>query len=429
MRRTRFSPALFCALFCAMGISVSAAWAQGTVAPPATPPVLEEVATPAVITPPVAPNAPPTAAALATPTAPPPVAPLIAPRTATQSAAPSVSPAQGPSVTATTQATNPSVPEPVPSQISQPVIPPPAIMPTTTNPVAPTNPGMALPTDESALQALESDPAILEQALRQEAYDASVSGLMPLKPDEIRAFLREYSHTQEAVESPVDTPPQPEMGVVTVSLDPGTAPGIVNLAVGHVTTLNIVDVSGQPWPVQDLGWAGNFEILQPESGSHVIRITPNSEFAYGNLSMRLVGLNTPLIMSLKTSKDKVFYRLDVRVPDYGPRATPPIIEAGITTKAGDKTLTSILEGIMPDTAKRMIVDGVDGRTSAYVLNDLIYVRTPYTLLSPAWNASVKSGDGTNVYALEDAPVLLLSDKGKMVRATLREPTETTPSAF
>ncbi len=370
---------------------------------PATP-VLEEVATPTVL--------PPTAD-------PAPVTPPVTPPT-TPVAAPSVSPQKA---DVSTQAT---VPAPDVSQVSAPVIPPPAITPPA---AVPTNPGMALPTDDAALQALENDPAVLEQAMRKEAYDASVSGLMPLKPDEIKSFLREYRDNQEAVESPIDKPPTPEMGITTVSLDPGATPAVIDLAIGHVTTLNIVDVSGQPWPVQDLGWAGNFEILQPEQGSHVIRITPNSEFAYGNLSMRLVGLNTPIIMSLKTAKDKVYYRLDVRVPDYGPKATPPIIDAGITTKAGDKTLTSVLEGIMPDKAVRMVVDGVDGRTSAYTLNGLTYVRTPYTLLSPAWTASVKSADGTNVYAIEDAPVLLLSDKGKMVRATLREQEDSAKSAF
>ena len=49
-----------------------------------------------------------------------------------------------------------------------------------------------------------------------------------------------------------------------------------------------------------------------------------------------------------------------------------------------------------------------------------YVRTPLTLLSPAWQSSVSSADGMNVYALTAAPVLLLSDGGEFARATLKE---------
>ena len=49
-----------------------------------------------------------------------------------------------------------------------------------------------------------------------------------------------------------------------------------------------------------------------------------------------------------------------------------------------------------------------------------YVRTPLTLLSPAWQSSVSSADGMNVYALTNAPVLLLSDGGEFQRAILKE---------
>jgi Putative outer membrane core complex of type IVb secretion len=46
------------------------------------------------------------------------------------------------------------------------------------------------------------------------------------------------------------------------------------------------------------------------------------------------------------------------------------------------------------------------------------VRTPLTLLSPAWNSSVSSADGMTVYEIGDAPVLLMSDNGAMIRARL-----------
>ena len=42
--------------------------------------------------------------------------------------------------------------------------------------------------------------------------------------------------------------------------------------------------------------------------------------------------------------------------------------------------------------------------------------TPLTLLSPSWDSSVTSADGMNVYTLNDTPVVLLSDEGRMVRA-------------
>ncbi len=62
------------------------------------------------------------------------------------------------------------------------------------------------------------------------------------------------------------------------------------------------------------------------------------------------------------------------------------------------------------------VQGVDARTKVWTHSGQYFVRTPLVLLSPAWNSSVKSSDGMNVYAMNEASVLLLSDNGRMVQA-------------
>jgi intracellular multiplication protein IcmK len=199
-------------------------------------------------------------------------------------------------------------------------------------------------------------------------------------------------------------------------------PTTIKTAVGNVTTLNILDVTGAPWPVQDVTWAGDFEVVEPEEGGHIVRITPTSGFARGNIVIRLLTLKTPLTMTLETSRDVVQYRVDARIPEYGPFAQAPLMQGvgGRTFSAGDTTLTSLLDGVMPTGMIKLDVAGVDGRTTAYVMNGLTYVRTPMTLLSPAWQSSMTSADGMNVYALVSAPVLLLSDSGSFVRATLSE---------
>lgn len=281
-------------------------------------------------------------------------------------------------------------------------------------------PGMDLPIDQALPAANDLNSPEKQAELRKEAFDAAVTGLMPMQPPEIRRVLEIYDETQQAVETPIYPYPKPEMSFTTISLDPGKPPTTIRTAVGNVTTLNIVDSTGQPWPIQDISWAGNFEVLQPEPGSHILRITPMAEFAFGNVSMRLLELNTPIILTLKTVRDTVQVRVDLQIPELGPKGVAPLIEQPILTTAGSGPLSSILEGVAPPEAEKLLVSGVDGRTSAYNYNGTTYVRTPYTLLSPAWNSSVKSADGTNVYALNFTPVLLLSDKGQMVRANLKQ---------
>lgn len=291
---------------------------------------------------------------------------------------------------------------------------------------------VSIPTmDANALQGGPATPAVSEEEsqeainakadaeIRKIAFGAASGQMMPLKPPEIRRMLELYDETKQASETPVWPTPEPESAFQGISLDPGTKPMVVKTAIGNVTTLSIVDITGQPWPIQDLTWAGDFQIEQPENGSHLLRITPTSEFANGNVSMRLVGLNPPVIFTLKAERKTVHVRLDVQIPEVGPKGVLPPMDTPISTKAGDDFMTAVLVGVIQgkDTAQ-LKVDGIDGRTTAYSRGDMIYIRTPYTMLSPAWSSSVQSGDGTKVYALNFTPVVLLSDKGKMVRAYL-----------
>lgn len=281
------------------------------------------------------------------------------------------------------------------------------------------NPGMSLPSETDILAAEEEDKKA-EELLLKEAFDASMTGALPLSPEQIRTFLEKYDNSQRAVQTPVYEAPKPRVGLETVSLDPGATPLVVMTSVGYVSTLNFIDVTGEQWPIKDIGWAGDYEILQPEDSSHIIRITPLSEFGNGNISIRLVGLKTPIVLTLNNNRDEVDYRTDLRIPELGPKATtPPIIEP-ISTVAGSKDMTSILVGVLPQSSESLVVSGVDSRTSAYSLDGSTYVRTPYTLLSPGWSSSVKSSDGTTVYKIGEAPVILLSNNGRITRAYLKK---------
>ncbi len=296
--------------------------------------------------------------------------------------------------------------------------------------VEPRSPGMSLPADENKLanpfapvkKERPKTPEEVEDQIRGQAFAAALTGLLPLKPKEIRKLLETFDETRQAVETPVYPDPVPEVLAETASVDPGSPPMEIKLATGRVTTVTFVDVTGEPWPIGDITWAGNFEVAKPEPGGYIIRITPQSEFAIGNMSVAMAGnLKTPLVFALKTHRDKVFYRLDVRIPDYGPFAKQPLMEdGGPELAAGNCVCNMILDGIEPDGAVKLSVSGVDGRTSAYKIGDLTYVRTPLTMLSPGWSNSVTSADGTAVYTIQNAPVVLLSDKGKVVQAYLSD---------
>lgn len=279
---------------------------------------------------------------------------------------------------------------------------------------------LAIQAEQTALQAqlkAEQDERKREIEHNIKSYDRAASGLLPLSPDQIHDFMRKLEQTQDASQAPSSGPPKGEVRIVNLSLDPGVNPPQINLASGYVTTINMVDVTGEPWPILDVGVGGNFEVSPTASGSHVVRVMPLSRVASGNISVLLKDLPTPVIFRLTAGGNSVDLRLDARLSKMGPNAKAPLIEKS-RLQAGSQSMMQILENAPPPEAKPMKVSGVDARTKAWSLGDRVMVRTPLTLLSPSWDSSVSSGDGTTVYDIGDAPVLLMSENGAMVRAQL-----------
>lgn len=290
-----------------------------------------------------------------------------------------------------------------------------------------------IPSQVAADPEMTLDPDMLEefeylreermQEIREKTRDRAINratdGYLPMEDNEIKDFLNRLRTTQEAIQKPPHIPPTPDIHVEDMKLDPSAVPPVVMLAPDNVTSLTILDITGEPWPIVDIGFGGPYDVKPPEPGGHVIRITPLKEFASGNISVRLLDFSTPLTFTLRAGEDKVHYRFDARVPEYGPNAEMPIIGGGLTIVAGDRVVAGILEGVPPQGAERLITDGADGRTTAYRIANSVYVRTPHTMLSPTWQSSASSSDGMNVYVIKDSPVVILSNDGDMTRVRLK----------
>jgi len=282
-------------------------------------------------------------------------------------------------------------------------------------PIAP--PGGQIATPAQAQAAADAMQAQREQEHIVKSFDRAEKGLLPLSVDQIRDFMRRIENIQKGSQPPSGGPPKPDIRTATLSLDPGVDPPVVNLVAGYVTTITMIDSTGEPWPIKDVGVGGNFEISPTAAGSHVIRVIPLTRFGTGNISIILSELSTPIILRLSAGGPAVDMRYDARVPKIGPNGKMPIIGRP-RLEAGDETIMMLLDNAPPSDAKRMKVSGLDARTMAWTLNGHVYIRTPLSLLSPAWDASASSADGMTVYQIGDAPVLLMSDNGAMVRARL-----------
>ena len=105
--------------------------------------------------------------------------------------------------------------------------------------------------------------------------------------------------------------------------------------------------------------------------------------------------------------------MDLRIEGIGPNAQPGMQGSGLPGQA-DPVLLNVLDGVPPDGAKRLSVSSNVVQVWT-VADKTMYVRTAFTLLSPAWLSKMSSADGMNAYQLQVTPMLLLSRYGKVLQ--------------
>lgn len=237
--------------------------------------------------------------------------------------------------------------------------------------------------------------------------------IYPLTPKQIGELKRMYHTNEYAQAATSGTPPKPTATSQFVNLSPGSTPPVIRLSQGFVSSLVFLDSTGAPWPIAayDLGDPASFNI-QWDKTSNTLMIQAIKLYNYGNLAVRLKGLNTPVMLTLIPGQKAVDYRVDLRVQGYGPNAKSMPMEEGIPPSASD-ILLHVLDGVPPSGSQRLVVNGGDAR--AWLANEKMYVRTNLTVLSPGWLASMTSADGTHAYEMQKSPVLLVSWHGKVMQ--------------
>ncbi len=245
------------------------------------------------------------------------------------------------------------------------------------------------------------------------AFAGVAEQLFPLTPEQILRVKKLYQSNELAQVSSVGAPPKPTATSQFVNLSPGSTPPVIRLSQGFVSSLVFLDTTGEPWPIAayDLGDPTAFNI-QWDKVSNTLMIQSSKLYTYGNLAVRLQGLNTPVMMTLIPGQKAVDYRVDLRVQGYGPNAKNMPMEEGLPPSANDKLL-HVLDGVPPSGSSRLTVSGGDAR--AWLLNDKMFVRTNLTILSPGWLGSMTSADGMHAYEMQKSPVLLVSWHGKVMQ--------------
>jgi intracellular multiplication protein IcmK len=252
-----------------------------------------------------------------------------------------------------------------------------------------------------------------EKAMVDEiAYEEMESQVFPMSEEQISHLRGKYEKT-ELAKTISPTPPTPVATSQLVNLSPGSTPPVIRLSQGFVSSLVFLDSTGAPWPISayDLGDPASFNIQWDKTGN-TLMIQATKLYNYGNMAVRLEGLNTPVMLTLVPGQKEIDYRVDMRIQGIGPNAQMPVLGENLPPSA-NRLLLHVLDGVPPAGSTRLTVSGGDAR--AWLFKEKMYVRTNLTILSPAWLATMTSADGMHAYEMQKSPVLLVTWHGKVMQ--------------
>lgn len=263
--------------------------------------------------------------------------------------------------------------------------------------------------DDDAFNMTPSEEAIMDDLALSEVKKA----MFPLSPKQTIEVKKWYENDEYAQASSASTPPKPTATSQMVNLSPGSTPPVIRLSQGFVSSLVFLDSTGAPWPIvaYDLGDPNAFNIQWDRVGN-TLMIQASKLYTYGNLAVRLRGLNTPVMLTLIPGQKAVDYRVDLRVQGHGPNAKQIPMDVSLPSSSND-VLLHVLDGVPPSGSTHLTVSG--GDAEAWLLNNKMFIRTSLTILSPGWLASMTSADGTHAYEMQKSPVLLVSWHGKVMQ--------------
>ena len=250
-------------------------------------------------------------------------------------------------------------------------------------------------------------------------YDA-LKSIEPLSPEQIKSIRRELDLLDRAKVSPI-TETSPITRSINLSLLSGETPFSINVAPGWVSTLTFSDRTGEPWPVQNVT-NGNPEVYDVISSgsagnSNIITISAKQAHIPTNIAILLQHANVPLLATLTPSQHLIDYRIDIRVDQLGPNASPEEIIGSGLPPTNDQTMLAFLDVVVPPTATALeVLSHINMKAWNY--EDLMYIRTNVALISPAYSAKLSNSSGVNVYALQPTPILLVSDHGQILSVTI-----------
>ena len=257
--------------------------------------------------------------------------------------------------------------------------------------------------------------------LQEQEMKEAIKVLEPVNSTMIEEFRKVQQDNSEAQTRPVGEANNMVSRSLSMDLRAGSKPPTIHLATGMATALTFSGLTGAQWPVLSVT-TGNPTMYTPiEAGEkgkgNMVVISPLTAAGKSNLVVTLLNLPVPLIFNLETGHGNVDGRLDINIKKMGPNDHVDMAQGSTLGATNDETVQNFIDGLPPKGAKKL--PSSDADVEAWKYNNLLYIRTPYAILSPAYIGKANNISGDNVYTMSgNTPIILVEQDGRMREVTL-----------
>lgn len=245
---------------------------------------------------------------------------------------------------------------------------------------------------------------------------------LQMTPEQVRQIKTMQLDQLRAAATPYPNLAEPITRSINMTMTPGIAPPVLRLSAGMLSTIVFTDAAGNPWDIQSVALNRskfsdgiNQSLNTAATDEHknignILTIEPLDPAAYGNVSITLAELATPIIFTLSTGQNKVDVRVDARIPSVNPSASNrnSAAPARISTEIDDTTLLFV-DGTPPIEAVAYNVS--NNLIEAWKFGENLIVRTESKILFPAYSSAVTSTSGMSVYRFDAGHQSITVSKG------------------
>lgn len=262
----------------------------------------------------------------------------------------------------------------------------------------PLTPPTSMPSDSSGYDSQSgSEPSSVESTIN----------ILNTPAERIRGLNKDLYDKSRVISELPTVQPKAINGVIIAHLSPGAVSPVVRLSKNRTTAIIITDMTGQPWPIVNYDGLNKEDFIVkrldgPSPEGSVLSVTPRNAFVFGNLTLMLKGLSSPLSIDFMSAQKEVDAKAEIRVQGQGPNSKYSSI--GIPSSL-DTSLLSVLQGVSPLGSKELKVS--TAAVQGWLGKDgYMYIRTRYKIMSPAFSQVTSSPDGTYAYKMIAVPVVL-----------------------